>query len=79
MKKVELNNFYNKGFGWVCRKCEQNLKTENEEKSRLISEGEAESKNPIFSNKGLAKWTDSEQKTLICPNCKIEENINPRI
>lgn len=79
MKRVELNNFYNEGFGWICRKCEQDLKPENEEKSRLMSEGEAESKNPTFSNKALAKWEDSEQNTLICPCCKMTENTNFKI
>ncbi len=45
------------------------------EKSRLLNEGEAESKNPIFSNKALAKWADSEQKLLVCPHCETTESI----
>ncbi|MGI8544214.1 MAG: hypothetical protein ACR2MD_12170 [Aridibacter sp.] len=73
MKKLELNNFYNEGFGWICKNCEKDLKTVNEEKSRLMREGEAESKNPDLSNKAMAKWTDSEQKTLICPRCETTE------
>lgn len=75
MEKAKLNNFYNEGFGWICRKCEAELKPEVTVKSRLLSEGEAESKNPVLSNKALAKWTDAEQKTLICPRCKISESI----
>ncbi len=75
MENIELNNFYNGGFGWICKKCEQNLQTENEEKSRLMTEGEAESKNPKFSNKAMAKWTDAEQKTLVCPHCETTESL----
>ncbi len=75
MKSHKLENFYNKGFGWVCKNCESKTKTDKNEKSRLMTEGEAESKQPIFSNKALAKWSDSDQKTLTCPNCKITESI----
>jgi hypothetical protein len=72
----ELNDFYNDGFGWICRHCERDLetrKTENKEHSRLMSEGEAESKQPKFSNLALAKWADPAQRTLMCPRCGITE------
>jgi hypothetical protein len=75
MEKRRLENFYNKGFGWVCKNCESKLETSDKEKSRLMNEGESESKEPVFSNKAMAKWMDFEQKTLICPYCKIIEKI----
>ncbi len=77
MNRIELDDFYNDGFGWICRHCEGELKNAAEtclnEKSRLMREGEAESKNPRFSSLGLAKWTDAAQRTLICPRCGITE------
>jgi hypothetical protein len=76
MKNQELEKFYNRGFGWICRDCESKFKTDEPEKqSRLMTEGEAESKQPVFSNKALAKWSDDEQKTLVCPSCRIKEKI----
>lgn len=75
----ELNDFYNDGFGWICRHCEQELrekesaeKKENK-RSRLMSEGEAESKQPALSNLALARWTDKTQTILMCPRCGITE------
>ena len=77
MEKLELNDFYNDGFGWICKHCErelENLKNDKrEESSRLLREGEAESKQPEFSNVALAKWADPEQRTLTCPRCGITE------
>ncbi len=77
MSRIELDDFYNDGFGWICLHCERELKNAAEisadKKSRLMREGEAESKNPRFSNLGLAKWTDAAQTTLICPRCSITE------
>ena len=75
-KMNELNDFYNDGFGWICRQCERELKQENATglaQSRLMHEGEAESKNPRFSNLALAKWADAAQQTLVCPRCGITE------
>ena len=74
----KLKEFYNDGFGWKCLKCASELKKQNnqrEERSRLMSEGEAESKSPELSNLALAKWADAEQKTLICPRCGIIEDV----
>ena len=80
MKDHEFNDFYNKGFGWICRHCERELKTleaESEQKhSRLMREGEAESKQPNFSNLALAQWADQADRTLICPRCGITELID---
>lgn len=75
MEKPELNDFYNDGFGWICRHCERESETENppEESARLMREGEAESKQPRFSNRALAKWADPVHRTLICPRCGITE------
>jgi hypothetical protein len=77
MEKIELNDFYNEGFGWICRACERELKkqseTENKNISRLMREGEAESKQPKMSNIALAKWADLAHRTLICPRCGITE------
>ena len=73
---LELNDFYNDGFGWVCRHCERELREPDEtEHSRLLREGEAESKQPQFSNRALAKWADAEQRTLVCPRCGITEPV----
>ena len=74
---AELNDFYNNGFGWICRHCERELKQESadsdESLSRIMREGEAESKNPHLSNLALAKWADPAHRTLVCPRCGIYE------
>lgn len=81
--RIEINDFYNDGFGWICKPCERELKAgkdaaeENEEKkSRLMTEGESESKQPKFSNLALAKWTDKTNRTLMCPRCGITEPVD---
>jgi rubrerythrin len=76
MEKIELEDFYNDGFGWICKHCERELKaaeSDSNTQSRLMREGEAESKNPRLSNQALAKWADKVQRTLICPRCGITE------
>ena len=77
---MELKDFYNDGFGWICRHCESDLKnsnvSENQTHSRLLREGEAESKSPRLSSQALAKWTDKAQTTLMCPRCGIIESID---
>ncbi|HEX8733716.1 MAG TPA: hypothetical protein VF721_00200 [Pyrinomonadaceae bacterium] len=76
MERIELEDFYNDGFGWICKHCERELKaSENDSPapSRLLREGEAESKNPRLSNQALAKWADKTQRTLTCPRCGITE------
>ena len=74
---MELNDFYNDGFGWICKHCERELKSQNkvsdQKHSRLMSEGEAESKQPNLSNLALAKWTDKSMRILICPHCGVSE------
>ena len=79
MKRIELEDFYNEGFGWVCRHCERELKeveSSSGTQSRLLREGEAESKTPRLSNPALAKWLDKAQTTLICPRCGITEAVD---
>lgn len=79
MEKIELNDFYNEGFGWMCRHCERELEKserENQKISRLMREGEAESKKPEMSGKALAKWADLAQRTLVCPRCGITEVVD---
>lgn len=74
---MELNDFYNDGFGWICKHCERELNNQNKDSvqkhSRLLREGEAESKQPELSNLALAKWADKAHRTLICPRCGITE------
>ena len=78
MARLEYHDFYNDGFGFICKHCERELKetTTSPGHSRLMREGEAESKQPKFSNIALAKWLDKAQTTLICPNCGITEKID---
>jgi len=74
---IELNDFYNEGFGWICRHCERELieqdNSSKEKQSRLMREGESESKQPKLSSLALAKWADVAQRTLTCPRCGITE------
>lgn len=76
----DLKDFYNDGFGWICRQCERESEREGDggEISRLMSEGEAEVKTPEMSSKSLAKWLDAAQTTLVCPRCGITESIDAR-
>ena len=80
MEKLELNDFYNAGFGWICKHCERELAPQNDSSnkktSRLMREGEAESKQPSFSNLALAKWADEAHRTLTCPRCGITELVD---
>lgn len=73
----EIGNFYNEGFGWICRPCERELKpiSDNVRYSRAFREGEAESKNPTLANAALAKWTDATRRVLTCPRCGITEPV----
>lgn len=74
---TELNDFYNDGSGWVCKRCERDLRQpETESHSRLFREGEAESKQPKFSHIALAKWLDKTRQTLVCPRCGITEAVD---
>jgi len=80
MEAIELNDFYNEGFGWICKSCERELEKPEEDSdrktSRLMSEGEAESKQPKLSVLALAKWADVTNQTLMCPRCGITEPVD---
>ena len=75
MEKLETADFYNDGFGWICKHCERELSGEKKDSvdgpSRLMSEGEAESRDEKFSTAAMAKWADPAQRMLICPRCGI--------
>jgi len=73
---IELNDFYNEGFGWICRHCARELETVSPPEtkhSRLLREGEAEGKSPQLSTPALAKWADPAQRILECPRCGVTE------
>jgi hypothetical protein len=73
-----LRDFYNDGFGWICRQCERELAAPDDSaRSRLLSEGESEGKNPRLSTIALARWADKTHRTLICPRCGITEPVEP--
>jgi hypothetical protein len=77
---IEIENFYNDGFGWICKRCEREL-AENEIASdtklnRIMREGEAESKQPRLSNLALARWADAAKTILMCPRCGIVEKAD---
>jgi hypothetical protein len=73
-----MENFYHSGFGWICCRCELELKSDSasETQGRLMREGESESKNPRFSTAAMAKWKDKEQSALICPRCEVSEAVS---
>lgn len=73
---IELNDFFNDGFGWVCRHCDREDQARpvgQETRSRLMTEGEAENKAPRMASAALAKWADAARRTLVCPRCGITE------
>lgn len=78
---IALNDFYNDGFGWMCRHCEP-VRNRGSLSSpglgRFFHEGEAESKSPVLSNKALAKWADPAHRVLSCPTCGITELVDKR-
>jgi len=72
---VELNDFFNDGFGWKCRHCHRDLQASETGQARFFLEGEAESKQPDLANSAMAKWADTARTTLTCPRCGISELI----
>jgi hypothetical protein len=74
---IELNDFYNDGTGWTCRRCEAELARNAgpSQHSRAFREGEAESKSPELANRSLARWLDKTQMHLICPRCGVVEAV----
>ena len=43
---------------------------------RFFREGEAEERDPRLSAHSLARWADDSRRTLRCPRCGVEEEIN---
>lgn len=74
---IEIENFYNSGFGWICRRCEREQSDQNADQNlpRVWREGEAETKQPKLAAP-VAKWFDSARTKLICPNCNTIEAIS---
>jgi hypothetical protein len=73
----ELENFYNSGFGWICKRCENRLQPQDPSGvPRLLREGEAEVKKPRLSTNALAKWADKKRESLVCPRCGTTEMIS---
>ncbi|CAN5339417.1 hypothetical protein BH10ACI2_BH10ACI2_17020 [soil metagenome] len=73
-----LVDFYNDGFGWMCRACECQTSDpvgDASTYSRVFREGEAESKTPLMANRALAKWTDITHQALTCPHCGVTEPL----
>ena len=71
---IELDNFYNDGFGWICRHCERELKAPDPgEHARFYREGEAEAKQPRLADQARAKWLDPARTMLTCPRCGVTE------
>ena len=73
----ELRDFYNDGFGWICRHCERELKQSQDDGnlSRIMREGEGETR---LSNAAMAKWADRLHETLMCPRCGTTEKTDKR-
>jgi rubrerythrin len=72
MVRIDLKDFYNDGFGWICRHCEDQSEAAASV-NRLLAEGESEGKIPRLSTRALARWADKEQRMLVCPVCGITE------
>jgi len=73
----ELDNFFNDGFGWICRPCEKTRaepSAAESEQSRFLLEGEAEA--VAEPNSSLARWTDKTRRYLTCPHCGITELVD---
>ncbi len=77
---IEIDNFYNDGFGWICKRCEAELAETKipggAKLSRIMREGEAESKQPRLSNLALARWQDAAKTILTCPRCGLSEKTD---
>jgi hypothetical protein len=76
---VEIENFINHGFGWICKHCsrkDNGRAGDTTGRARFFSEGEAETKNPALSSTGLARWRDAGRQVLYCPECGVEERVN---
>lgn len=76
---MEIDNFINLGYGWVCKHCAPEHEAGavgGSERARFFTEGEAEEKEPALSTQALARWRDAARQTLYCPRCGIEERVS---
>jgi hypothetical protein len=76
---METDNFFNAGYGWICRRCNPDDETRahlTTGRARFFEEGEAEDKEVVFSTPALARWRDSSRQVLVCPQCGIEEMVS---
>lgn len=58
---TELNDFYNNGSSWICKRCESELAADSEP-DKLLS-------------LAFAKWMDNTHRVLICPRCGLTESV----
>lgn len=67
-----LNDFYNEGFGWICRHCEREMNAGQASAAEglFFHEGEADVRQPRAP---FAKWADPARTTLTCPRCGVTE------
>lgn len=85
----KTQHFVNDGYGWACKRCRsaedsRELTREAEALNdrrrfalpRFFREGEAEEREARLSHDALARWTDDTRRTLRCPCCGVEEEIN---
>jgi hypothetical protein len=72
----EPEKFYNRGFGWMCRRCEEEPRKDGPDsgRPRYLTEGEAEKQG--LAATGRARWADSERNTLVCPVCGVSEALD---
>lgn len=75
MGVLRFTKFKNDGFGWACLNCAVPADEDESDtgRSRLMREGESESKNPTLSSTALAKWADRDERILECPRCGARE------
>jgi len=50
--------------------------TRDDALARFFREGEAEEREPRLAAHSLARWADDSRRTLRCPRCGVEEEIN---
>jgi hypothetical protein len=74
-----MRHFINEGFGWTCRRCHEETKareSHTDSRARFFTEGESEQRDPQLSAPALARWRDQSRRTLVCPRCGAEEQMD---
>ena len=86
---AETEQFVNEGFGWECKRCRESggeaaaqgggagdyRPAAAQALARFFREGEAEGGSPHLSSTSLARWKDETRRTLSCPVCGVEEEV----